>query len=58
METTTDILEQRLAEWRTFLSRRQAIQNADIDELEDHLRGQISAWISSASPASGSSTTP
>jgi len=43
MATTTDTLEQRIAEWRTYLCRRQAIHACDVDELEDHLRDQIGA---------------
>lgn len=43
MATTTDTLEQRIAEWRTYLCRRQAIHAYDVDELEDHLRDQIGA---------------
>ena len=43
METTSDQLDQRIAEWRTYLRRRQAIHAVDVDELEDHLRDQISA---------------
>lgn len=35
------MLEERVAEWREYLCRRQAIQAADIEELEDHLRGQV-----------------
>ncbi len=35
------MLEERIKEWRAFLSRRQAIDAADIDELEDHLRSQV-----------------
>jgi hypothetical protein len=38
-----EVLEQRIAEWRTFLHRRQAIESVDVDELEDHLRNQIFA---------------
>ncbi len=30
-------------EWRAYLRRRQAIHAGDVDELEDHLRDQISA---------------
>ncbi len=41
--TTSELLEQRIEEWRSYLRRRQAIRAGDIDELEDHLRGQISA---------------
>ena len=36
-------LEQQIGEWRAYLRRRQAIHAADVDELEDHLRGQIGA---------------
>ena len=36
------MLEERIAEWRAYLSRRQAIHAVDADELEDHLRNQIS----------------
>ena len=43
MASTSDLAEQRIAEWRTYLRRRQAIHAVDIDELEDHLRGQIGA---------------
>ncbi len=38
-----DVLEERIAEWRTSFSRRQAVRAADIDELEDHLRSQLDA---------------
>jgi hypothetical protein len=34
--------EERIAEWRAYLSRRQAIHAVDVDELEDHLRNQVS----------------
>jgi hypothetical protein len=47
MWTTTEKLEQGIAEWRTFLRRRQAIHAVDADELEDHLRGQIAALCES-----------
>ena len=35
------MLEERINEWRAYVSRRQAIDAADIDELEDHLRSQV-----------------
>lgn len=35
------MLEERISEWRSHLLRRQAIQSADVDELEDHLRSQV-----------------
>ena len=34
-------MEDMLADWRRFLEQRRALQGEDIDELEDHLRGQI-----------------
>ncbi len=34
-------LELRIDEWRTYLNRRAAIDAADVDELEDHLRSQV-----------------
>ena len=36
-------LEEGIAEWRSYLRRRQAIHSVDVDELEDHLRSQTSA---------------
>ncbi len=36
------MLEERIAEWRAYLSHRQAIHAVDVDELEDHLRNQVS----------------
>ncbi|MFG1691564.1 permease prefix domain 1-containing protein [Gemmatimonadota bacterium] len=36
------MLEERIAEWRAYVSRRQAIHAMDVDELEDHLRNQVS----------------
>ena len=36
------MLEERIAEWRTYVSRRQAIHAVDVDELEDHVRNQVS----------------
>jgi len=35
------MLEERIGEWRAWLGRRQAIEAADVDELEDHLRSQV-----------------
>ncbi len=34
-------LEEHIAEWRTFVRRRRAIEGADVDELEGHLRDQL-----------------
>lgn len=35
------MLDDRIAEWRSYLRRRQAISAVDVDELEDHLRSQV-----------------
>ncbi len=35
------MLDERIAEWRSYLRRRQAIHQGDVDELEDHLRSQV-----------------
>ncbi|MGY4858722.1 permease prefix domain 1-containing protein [Cryobacterium sp. AP23] len=40
MDLDTD-LEAQIDSWRSYVQRRQAIAAADVDELEDHLRGQI-----------------
>jgi hypothetical protein len=39
--TNQGILEERIGEWRQYFRRRQAVQSADVAELEDHLRSQI-----------------
>ena len=36
-----EMLEERIAEWRSSFRRRQAVHTADIEELEDHLRSQV-----------------
>jgi hypothetical protein len=36
-------LEERIAEWRNYVRRRQAVHPVDVEELEDHLRSQIEA---------------
>jgi hypothetical protein len=41
-EETRLSLEEGIAEWRSYLRRRQAIHSVDADELEDHLRSQAS----------------
>ena len=35
------MLEEQIGEWRSYLRRRQAIEAADVAELEDHLRSQV-----------------
>lgn len=39
-DTTLDI-EAMITDWRRFLGQRRALEPEDIDELEDHLRGQV-----------------
>lgn len=36
------MMEERIGEWRSYARRRQAIDGMDVDELEDHLRTQVS----------------
>jgi hypothetical protein len=36
-------LEEQIAQWREYLHRRQAFHGSDIEELEGHLRGQLTA---------------
>ena len=38
-------LEEQIGQWRSFLSRRQAIHTTDVAELEDHLREQVAVLI-------------
>lgn len=39
--THDDELEAQIDRWRGYVHRRQVISSADVDELEDHLRGQV-----------------
>lgn len=34
-------IEEQIATWRSYVAKREAIDGRDVDELEDHLRGQI-----------------
>jgi hypothetical protein len=36
-------LEDQIAEWRTYVRRRQALHTPDVEELEGHLRDQLAA---------------
>ncbi len=36
-------LEEQIAQWRTYLRRRQALHSLDVEELEGHLRDQLAA---------------
>ncbi|WP_269047624.1 hypothetical protein [Paenarthrobacter sp. Z7-10] len=40
MESHAD-LEAQIDRWRGYVQRHQPISPSDVDELEDHLRGQI-----------------
>lgn len=43
MESTLDpAIENQISEWRSYLLRRNTMHDVDVDELEDHLRNQIS----------------
>ncbi len=35
--------EEQIAQWRSYVRRRRAIHAVDVEELEDHLRGQMAA---------------
>ncbi|WP_112135223.1 permease prefix domain 1-containing protein [Glycomyces dulcitolivorans] len=41
MTGTDTELEAQIAEWRSYMLRRKAISEADVDELEDHLRERV-----------------
>jgi hypothetical protein len=44
MTTFADqILEDQIAQWRAYLRRRQAVHSPDVEELEGHLRDQLTA---------------
>jgi hypothetical protein len=40
---TSQFLEERIGEWRRYLSRRQILSSVDVEELEDHLRSEITS---------------
>jgi hypothetical protein len=40
---SSDSLEGQIEQWRSYLRRRQAIRTVDVQELEDHLRGEVVA---------------
>ena len=47
MATHDDALEAQIAEWRTYLRRRPAIHTSDAEQLEGHLRDQVTALVES-----------
>jgi hypothetical protein len=40
---SSESLEEQVEQWRSYLRRRQAIRTVDVEELEDHLRGEVTA---------------
>jgi hypothetical protein len=40
---SNDSLEEQIGQWRSYLRGRQAIGPVDVEELEDHLRGEVAA---------------
>jgi hypothetical protein len=40
---SSDSLEGQIEQWRSYLRRRPAIRPMDVEELEDHLRGELAA---------------
>jgi hypothetical protein len=38
-------LEEQIAQWRAYLRRRQALHGSDVEELEGHLRDELSALM-------------
>jgi hypothetical protein len=38
-------LETQFAQWRAHMARRRAVRDADVEELEDHLRGTVADLI-------------
>jgi hypothetical protein len=40
---SSDSIEGQIEQWRSYLRRRQAIRPIDVEELEDHLRGEVAA---------------
>ena len=47
MKPTTNpaILEEQIAQWRSYLARRQPFHSVDVAELEDHLREQVAGLV-------------
>lgn len=43
--THSELLEEQIDQWRSYLRGRQVIQSVDVAELEDHLREQINGLI-------------
>ena len=43
--TNGAILEEQIAQWRSYLLRRRTIHSVDVAELEDHLREQVAGLV-------------
>jgi hypothetical protein len=49
MTTFADqLLEEQIAQWRAYVSRRQGLHGPDVEELEGHLRDQLAALTEAA----------
>src|SRR6185436_11804271 len=40
-----DELEAQFAQWREYVQRRRELRSADVDELDDHLRGSVDELV-------------
>jgi hypothetical protein len=40
-----DDLQTQIAQWRAYMQRRRAVHDADVDELEDHLRATVAELV-------------
>src|SRR3954469_9033685 len=40
---SSESLEEQVEQWRSYLRRQSAIRPVDVEELEDHLRGEVTA---------------
>ena len=43
----TEQLESQIGLWRTHMEKRATVESAEVDELEDHLRGHIESLTTS-----------
>jgi hypothetical protein len=48
-------LEEQNAQWRAYVRRRQALHGPDVEELEGHLRDQLTALTEAGRPYAPSS---
>jgi hypothetical protein len=45
MSEGQDELESQFAQWRGYVGQRRTVRQADVDELEDHLRGSVGELV-------------